>query len=182
MVLQIIYIVVSLLITFIVVVLILASLKPDTFEVQRSAVIKAAPEKIFPMLNDFRNWMHWSPWEKIDPNLKRTYSGPPSGQGTIYEWEGNKNVGSGRMEVAESSAPSKVKIKLDFLKPFKASNIAEFALHPQGNSTEVNWRMYGRQPFMGKVMCLFMSMDKMVGKDFEKGLANLKAATETAPS
>jgi carbon monoxide dehydrogenase subunit G len=155
-----------------------AAIKPDAFRVQRAAGIKAPPEKILPLINDFHNWGSWSPWEKLDPALKRTYSGAASGQGAVYEWEGNKKVGQGRMEIMESSPPSKITIKLDFLKPFEAHNTAEFMLERQGDSTAVTWTMHGRQPYMIKVMSLFFSMDKMIGKDFETGLANLKSITE----
>jgi uncharacterized protein YndB with AHSA1/START domain len=160
-------------------VLIIAATKPDTFRIERSATIKAPPERIFALINDFHNWAAWSPWEKMDPNLKRTFSGQPSGTGSIYEWEGNKKVGQGRMEIKESSPSRKITIQLDFLKPFEAHNTAEFTLESQGDSTNVNWAMHGRQPFMFKVMKVFMNMDKLVGKNFEAGLANLKAQTET---
>ena len=155
-----------------------AAIKPDAFRVQRAGSIKAPPEKIFHLINDFHNWASWSPWEKLDPALKRTYSGTASGQGAVYEWEGNKKVGQGRMEIMESSRSSKITIKLDFLKPFEAHNTAEFTLDRQGDSTTVTWVMNGRQPYMFKVMSLFFSMDKMIGKDFETGLANLKSITE----
>jgi uncharacterized protein YndB with AHSA1/START domain len=160
--------------------LIYASTKPDTFQIQRAATIQAPPEKIFPLFNDFHNWTSWSPWEKMDRNLKRTYSGPASGPGAVYEWEGNKKVGQGRMEIAETSPPSKLTIKLDFLKPFEAHNTTVFTLVPQGNSTNVTWTMHGQQPFMFKVMKTFIDMDKLVGKDFEAGLANLKSIAEKA--
>jgi hypothetical protein len=155
-----------------------AAMKPDTFRIQRAASIKAPAEKIFTLINDFHNWGSWSPWEKMDPALKRTYSGAASGTGAVYEWVGNKQVGQGRMEIAGASSPSKVTIKLDFIKPFKAHNTAEFTLQTQGDSTNVTWAMEGRQPFMFKVMSLFFSMDKMIGKDFEAGLANMKSLTE----
>ena len=155
-----------------------AAIKPDEFRIQRAASIKAPPEKIFPLINDFHNWGSWSPWEKLDPALKRTYSGATSGQGVVYEWEGNMKVGQGRMEIMESSPSSKITIKLDFLKPFEAHNCAEFTLDRQGDSTTVTWVMNGRQPYMFKVMSLFFSMDKTIGKDFETGLANLKSITE----
>jgi uncharacterized protein YndB with AHSA1/START domain len=162
----------------IVVILIIALSKPDTFRFERSIVVNAPPEKIFPLINDFRSWTQWSPWEKKDPALKRTYSGAATGKGSVYEWEGDKNVGKGRMEIAESSPPSKIVIGLHFISPFEANNTAEFTLTPSGNATTVNWAMYGPNLFMGKVMSTFMSMDKMVGKDFEAGLANMKAAAE----
>jgi uncharacterized protein YndB with AHSA1/START domain len=159
-------------------VLIIAATKPDTFRIERSAGMKAPPERIFALINDFHNWSAWSPWEKLDPDLKRTFSGQPSGAGAIYEWEGNKKVGQGRMEIKESSPSRKVTIQLDFLKPFEAHNTAEFTLEPVGDLTNVNWAMHGRQPFMFKVVKLFINMEKLVGKDFETGLANLKAQTE----
>jgi uncharacterized protein YndB with AHSA1/START domain len=160
------------------IVLISASNKPDTFRIQRAAVMNAPAEKIFPLIADFHQWLDWSPWEGRDPALKRTYSGVERGQGAVYAWDGNKNVGSGRMEILEASSPSKVVIKLDFLKPFEAHNTAEFTMLPQGGATNVIWVMHGPAPFMSKVMQVFMNMDRMVGKDFEAGLANLKAVSE----
>ena len=159
-------------------VLILAAMKPDTFRVVRSTTIKAPPERIFPLIADFRNWSAWSPWEKMDPALKRTYSGAAEGKGAVYEWEGNKKVGKGRMEIIDAPPSEKVAIKLDFLKPFEAHNTAEFTLQPRGETTDVTWVMHGPNLFIGKVMSVFISMDRMVGKDFEAGLANLKAAAE----
>jgi carbon monoxide dehydrogenase subunit G len=160
-------------------VLIYAATKPDTFRVQRSASIKAPPEKIFPLINDLHSWGAWSPYEKKDPAMKKTYSGAANGLGAVYEWEGNKDIGKGRMEIAESSPPSRVMMKLDFVKPFEAHNIVEFTLEPNGDSTDVTWAIHGPSPYMSKVMCLFFDMDSMVGKDFETGLANLKTVAET---
>jgi hypothetical protein len=161
------------------VVLILAATKPDTFSVQRAAAVKAPPEKIFPLINDFHQWGTWSPWEGKDPAMKRTYSGTASGRGAVYAWDGNKNVGSGRMEILDASSPSKIVIKLDFLKPFEAHNTAEFTMLPQGDgTTNISWVMHGPAPFMSKMMQVFMNIDKMVGKDFEIGLSNLKKLTE----
>ncbi|HMH19269.1 MAG TPA: SRPBCC family protein [Burkholderiales bacterium] len=160
-------------------VLVFAATKPDTFSVERSTSIKAPPEKIFPLLNDFRRWDAWSPWEKKDPAMKRTYSAQTSGKGAEYAWEGNKDVGQGRMEIAESAPPSRVAIKLDFLKPFETHNRVEFTLEPKGDSTSVTWAMQGPAPYVSKLMQVFVSMDKLIGKDFETGLANLKAAAET---
>jgi uncharacterized protein YndB with AHSA1/START domain len=162
------------------IVLILAATKPDTFSVRRAAVVKAPPEKIFPLINDFHQWGTWSPYENKDPAVKRSYSGAESGKGAVYGWEGNKNVGSGRMEILDASSPSKIVIKLDFLKPFEARNTAEFTMLPQGDAatTDVNWVMHGPAPFMSKVMQVFMNIDNMVGKDFETGLSNLKRLTE----
>jgi carbon monoxide dehydrogenase subunit G len=159
-------------------ILILAAAKPDTFRVQRAARIKAPPEKIFAFINDFNRWGSWSPWEKKDPAMKRTYGASTSGKGAVYAWEGNKDVGQGRMEIAESSPPSKVTLKLDFVKPFEAHNIVEFALEPKGDATNVTWAMQGATPYFAKIIHVFINMDSMVGKDFETGLANLKAAAE----
>ena len=165
------------------IVLILAATKPDTFSVRRDIAVQAPPEKIFPLINDFHRWGTWSPYENRDPAMKRSYSGANSGQGAVYGWEGNKNVGSGRMEILEASAPSKIVIKLDFLKPFEAHNTAEFTMLPQGDatsgSTNVTWLMRGPAPFMAKVMHVFMNIDRMVGKDFEAGLSNLKRLAES---
>jgi uncharacterized protein YndB with AHSA1/START domain len=177
-VLQTIAIIVGILVVLVAAVLVYAATRPDAFRIQRAATIKAPPDRIFPLINNFRSWTSWSPWEKMDPNLKRTYSGAESGKGAVYEWEGNKKVGQGRMEIKDTSPPSRVTIQLDFFKPFEAHNTAEFTLAPQGDSTNVTWVMDGRQPFMFKVMSVFMNMDKLIGKDFETGLANLKAATE----
>jgi len=155
-----------------------AATKPDTFRVRRATSIKAQPDKIFALIEDFHQWASWSPWEKLDPAMKRAYSGAASGKGAVYEWEGNKKVGQGRMEITDAPPPSKVTIKLDFLRPFEAHNIAELALDAKGDSTDVTWSMQGRNTLMTKVMSLFVSMDRMVGKDFEAGLANLKALAE----
>ena len=158
--------------------LIYAAMRPDSFRIERSASIKAAPEKIFPFINDFHRWTAWSPWEKIDPQLKRTYSGAASGKGAAYAWEGNSKVGSGRMEITEA-APSKIVIKLDFLKPFEAHNTAEFTLAPAAQGeTRVTWAMFGPSPYVSKLMGVFFNMERMVGGQFEQGLANLKAASE----
>lgn len=155
-----------------------AATRPNTFRIERSARIDAPPDKIFPLISDFRNWRLWSPWEKMDPALRRAYGGAPAGKGAVYEWEGNKKVGKGRMEILDAPPPSRVAIKLDFLKPFEAHNLAEFTLTPLGNSTSVTWAMHGPSPFIAKLMGLFFNMDRMVGKDFETGLANMKAAAE----
>jgi carbon monoxide dehydrogenase subunit G len=146
--------------------------------VQRSTSIKAPPGKIFPFINDFQNWAAWSPYEKLDPQMKRSRSGAASGKGSVYEWEGNSKVGKGRMEIADMSAPSLVRINLDFVRPFEAHNIAEFTLDPKGESTNVTWAMHGPAPYVSKLMGLFFSMDRMIGKDFETGLANLKSLAE----
>ena len=160
------------------VVLILAATKPDQFAVQRSTVVKAPPEKIFALINDFHQWGSWSPYEHKDPAMKRTFSGAARGNGAVYAWEGDKNVGSGRMEILEAAAPSRIVIKLDFYSPFEAHNTAEFTMLPQGDETRVTWRMHGPAPFMARIMHVFINIDKMVGKDFEFGLANLKRLAE----
>jgi uncharacterized protein YndB with AHSA1/START domain len=162
----------------IVVVLILAATKPDTFRVERAAVVNAPAEKIFSLIADFHQWLNWSPWEGRDPELKRTYSGAERGKGAVYAWDGNRNVGSGRMEILQADPPSKILVKLDFLKPFEAHNTAEFTMLPQAGATNVIWVMQGPAPFLSKVMQVFMDMDRMIGRDFETGLANLKAAAE----
>lgn len=159
-------------------ILILAATKPDTFQVKRVAAIKAPPEKIFPLINDFSRWGSWSPYEKKDPSMKRTISGQASGRGAVYEWEGDGNVGKGRMEITESSPASRVSINLDFVKPFRTHNVVDFTLVPQGDTTSVTWDMHGPAPFVSKVMQVFFSMDRMVGKDFEAGLADMKAVAE----
>ena len=160
------------------VVLILALRKPDIFRIQRAATIKAPAESIFSLINDFHRWGGWSPWENRDPAMKRTFSGAESGKGAVYAWDGNKNVGSGRMEILDTSAPSKILIKLDFFKPFEGHNTAEFTMLPQGDATNLTWLMHGPAPFISKLMHVFMNIDRMVGKDFEAGLANLKRLTE----
>lgn len=159
-------------------VLLFAATKPDTFRIERSASIQAPPEKVFTFINDFRNWGAWSPWEKKDAAMKRTLGATASGKGAVYEWDGNKDVGQGRMEITESTPPSRIAIQLDFTKPFEAHNIVEFTLEPKGDSTNVTWAMHGPSPYLSKIMGLFFSMDKMVGKDFEAGLANLRSAAE----
>jgi uncharacterized protein YndB with AHSA1/START domain len=156
-----------------------AATKPDQFRVQRATRIKAPPEKIFALVSDLHAHGLWSPWEKKDPAMKRTFSGAASGVGAVYEWEGNRNIGKGRMETAAVSPPSKVTFKLDFIKPFEAHNIAEFTLDSHSDATELTWAIYGPSPLLSKVMGLFCSMDNMIGREFETGLANLKAIAET---
>jgi uncharacterized protein YndB with AHSA1/START domain len=158
--------------------LVYAATKPDTFRVERTALIKATPEKIFPFLSDFRKGEVWSPYEKKDPAMKRTFSGAASGKGSVYDFEGNKEVGTGRLEIIDSVPPSKVVIKLDMRKPFEGHNIIEYTLEPRGDSTNFTWAIHGPNSYLTKVICLFVSMDKMIGKDFEAGIANLKAVVE----
>jgi len=164
-------------VVLIVAVLAFAATRPGTFKLERVATIKASPERILALINDFRQWIVWSPWEELDLALERSYSGAASGPGAVYAWQGNSKVGQGRMEIMASS-PSATTIKLDFIKPFEAHNIAVFTLTPQGNSTTVTWAMHGPNSYMAKLMHLFFNMDKLVGRDFERGLANLKAAAE----
>jgi hypothetical protein len=159
-------------------ILIYAATRPDSFRVQRSVGIKAPPQKIFPLIDDLKAWAGWSPYEKKDPAMKRSFGPITAGKGATYEWEGNKNVGQGRMEILEATPPGKVLIKLDFQKPFEAHNMAEFTLEPKGDTTVATWAIYGPSAFVTKVMGLFIDMDGMIGKDFEAGLADLKAAAE----
>ncbi|MBK6974199.1 MAG: SRPBCC family protein [Sterolibacteriaceae bacterium] len=159
-------------------VLILAATRPDTFRVQRATTIQAPPQKVFEFINDFDRWSVWSPWEKKDPAMKRTFGAATSGKGATYAWQGNKDVGQGSMEIAASAPPSRVAIKLDFVKPFEAHNMVEFTLEPKGEATAVTWSMQGHTPYFAKIIHLFFDMDSMVGKDFEAGLASLKAAAE----
>jgi uncharacterized protein YndB with AHSA1/START domain len=155
-----------------------AASKPNSFSVVRNAGIKAPPEKVLALINDFLEWPKWSPWEKLDPAMTKTLSGPPSGAGSIYEWTGNKKVGQGRMEILGVS-PSQVDIDLQFMAPWKAHNKTVFTLAPEEGGTAVTWTMTGTSPFMFKLMGLFMNMDKMIGNDFEKGLAAMKSAAES---
>jgi uncharacterized protein YndB with AHSA1/START domain len=148
------------------------------FQVRRTASIKAPPEKIFPLIADFKSWTAWSPYEKKDPAMKRTYGQVTSGKGATYAWAGDRNVGSGSMEILDAPAPSRVTIKLDFKTPFEAHNVADFTLQPADGGTSVSWSMQGPTPFFGKILHVFVDVDKMVGRDFEAGLANLKAIAE----
>jgi uncharacterized protein YndB with AHSA1/START domain len=161
-------------------VLVAAAMRPGSFAVRRSAEMRAPAAAIYPLIADFREWPRWSPWETLDPNMKRTLSGAPSGTGAVYAWEGSSKVGAGRMEIRDVAPPSKVVIQLDFIKPFEGHNVTEFALVPKGESTDVQWTMRGPATFMMKLMGLFMNMDKMIGRDFERGLSNLRAAVEGA--
>jgi uncharacterized protein YndB with AHSA1/START domain len=160
------------------IILILAATRPNTFSVRRATTVKAPPERIFSLINDFHQWVSWSPYEQKDPAMKRSYSGAESGKGAVYGWQGNKNVGSGRMEILDSSVPAKIVIKLDFFTPFEGHNTAEFTMLPQGDATNVTWLMHGPASLMSRVMQVFINLDHMIGKDFEAGLANLKRLTE----
>lgn len=158
------------------------SLQADTFRIARSAVVNAQPEAIYPEINDLHNWELWSPWAKLDPNQTIAFEGSPLGAGAIMSWSGNKKVGAGRMKIIESTQNERVRIKIAFQKPMQAVNDVQFDLKPVGeNQTEITWVMSGKHEFMGKAMSVFMNMDKMVGGQFEQGLANLKAVVEAKP-
>ena len=155
-----------------------AATRSDNFRVERQINIKAPPDRIFALISDFHMWSEWSPWEKIDPTMKRSFSGTANGEGAVYAWEGSGKAGAGRMEILSAPPSTKVQIKLDFIKPFEGHNTAEFTLNPLGTDTQVSWVMYGPAPFISKLMGIFFNMDKMIGADFETGLINLKAAAE----
>ena len=161
----------------IVAMLVYAATKPDNFRVERSVSIKAPAEKIFPLINDFHQWDAWTPYNK-DPAMKKTFGGAPSGVGSTYAWEGNRQVGQGDIDISASTQPNKVALNLHMIKPFEANNKVEFTLQTKGDVTDVTWAMEGKQIYIGKVMGIFMSMDSMVGKDFEAGLEKLKTVAE----
>ncbi len=162
--------------------IILVQTRPNTYHVERSQVIAAPTEAIYGKLVDFHQWSEWSPWAKIDPNMKTTYTGAASGVGQIYEWTGNDKVGSGRMTLSDAQPSDKVGIKLEFIKPFAATCQTGFVLALEGSGTKVTWSMDGTNNFMAKAISMFGSMDKMIGPDFEKGLSQLKTASEAAPA
>lgn len=155
-----------------------AATRPDTFTVQRDTTVNAAAEKIYPLVADFRNWGQWSPYETRDPVMARTFGGASNGVGATYAWDGDRNVGAGRMEITEAAPPQAIAIKLDFSRPFEGHNVARFTFAPSGNSTIVTWAMHGPVPFVGRIMHIFFNMDRMVGGDFEAGLAKLKKVSE----
>jgi len=157
---------------------IVAALQPADFRISRQTTIAAPPAAVFPHVNNLSKWRAWSPWEGLDPNLKRTYEGPASGEGASYAWVGNSQVGEGRMTITESKTNQLVRLRLEFLKPFQATNQTEFTFEPTGGRTAVTWSMTGKHTFMGKAMSLVMNMDRMIGKNFEDGLDKLKAVTE----
>jgi uncharacterized protein YndB with AHSA1/START domain len=167
-------------VVLIVVILIYAAIKPSNFLIQRSMTIKASPNKLFPLINDLHKMQTWSAWETVDPTMKRSYGGEASGKGAKYAWEGNKEIGQGSMEITESTSPSKVALRLDFIKPFEGHSTVEFTLEPKGDNTVVTQTMQGTNAYIAKLMCLlFFNQDKMIGGKFEQGLANLKAIVET---
>jgi hypothetical protein len=157
--------------------LIFAATRPDTFRVERTASIKAPPDKLHGLINDMKVFNTWNPYNLKDPNIRGEYQGPQAGPGAVYRFEGNKDVGKGSIAIVDS-APSRVTMKLDMLEPFEGHNVVEFIIAPKGDATEVTWAMHGPSPYLAKVMGLVFSMDKMIGRDFEAGLANLKARAE----
>lgn len=164
-------------VVLIVAVLVVAALKPNTFHLERSITIKAPPEKIFPMINDFHNWSAWEPQDK-GAAIQRNYSGAASGVGAMSDWQGTGSAGQGRMQITESVPNSKVSVAVDFVKPFRAHNINTFTLEPAGDSMKVTWNFQGTNVFVLKLMSIFMSMDRIMGDHFETGLQNLKAVAE----
>ncbi len=162
------------------VVLIAAAFQPSEFRVTRSATLNAPAAAVFAEVNDFHRWLAWSPWEKLDPAMKRTFDGPAAGVGAGYAWEGNSDVGSGRMTITESRPGELIRIKLEFIKPMPGMCPTEFTFRPEGGATTVTWTMSGTNNYLAKIFCLFMNMDKMIGGSFEQGLASLKTLTETA--
>ena len=154
------------------------SMRPAEFRVSRSATMAATPGTVFAQVNDFHNWDEWSPWAKLDPGAKNSFDGPAAGVGAVFAWDGNKHVGAGRMTITDSVPDSLIRINLEFFRPMKATNLTEFTFAPAGDQTEVTWTMTGRNGFVGKFFCLLMNLDKMVGKDFDKGLASVKGIVE----
>lgn len=159
---------------------IVIAMQPTEFRVERSATIPAPPEEVFAQVNDFHAWKEWSPWAKLDPQSKETYEGPAAGTGAIFKWSGNNEVGEGMMTITDSRPNEMILIKLEFTRPFAAANTTEFTFKPEGDQTRVTWSMFGQNSFMGKAIHLVMDMDKMVGANFEQGLAQMKSAVEAA--
>ncbi|MEP6791203.1 MAG: SRPBCC family protein [Ramlibacter sp.] len=158
--------------------LIYAATRPDVFRVQRSATINAPADRIYPLVNDLRAFNTWNPFNKKDPSMKLDYRGPAAGAGAAFDFNGNKDVGRGSIQITDSAAPSRVAMKLDMIEPFEGHNDIEFTLIPRGNATEVNWAMHGPSPYIAKLMGIFFNMDSMIGKDFEAGLSGLKTRAE----
>jgi len=163
----------------VVVFVVVVSLRPSEFRVERTAVMAAPPAVVFAQVNDLRQWQEFSPWAKLDPAAKVTFTGPAYGVGSVFSWAGNKEVGEGRMIIIESRPHELVRFRLDFVKPFASTSVAEFTFKPKGEQTAVTWSMTGKNNFLFKAVGLFMDCDKMVGGQFEQGLANLKALVES---
>ena len=163
----------------IIVLIVIIAMQAPSYTVVRSATMAAPQPTVFAEVNDFHNWEAWSPWAKLDPSMKQSFQGAPSGTGAIYSWVGDKKVGEGRMTITESRPSDLVRIKLEFIKPFASTADTEFTFKPDGNQTAVTWSMSGQKNFMAKAFGLFVSMDKMIGRDFEKGLAQMKTVVET---
>lgn len=170
--------VVVLLAVVVIAVLIFAATKPDRFHIERTVSIHAPAERIYPLIENFSNWAKWSPYEKLDPAMKKSLSGAASGVGAVYGWESKGKAGAGRMEITEAEPASKILIKLDFTRPMAASNVATFSLVPTGDTVDVTWAMDGRSSYLSKVMDVVIGLDKMVGKDFQKGLETMKTEAE----
>ncbi len=158
----------------------IVAIQPSDFRIARSANIAAPPDVVFAQVNDFHNWEAWSPWAKLDPAVKNTFEGSSSGTGAKFSWAGNDKVGEGRMTITESHPSDLIRIKLEFLKPWEATSTTEFTFKPEGDQTKATWTMFGERSFMEKAVCLFMNMDKMLGGEFDKGLAQIKAIAESA--
>ena len=156
----------------------LAATKPDTFVVSRSTTIDAPPERVFELIEDFDRWPEWSPYEKLDPAMKKSYSGAEHGEGAVYAWEGNSQAGAGRITIDKAVAPANLQMTLEMSQPFECRNFVDFTLEPSADSTLVTWSMQGSNHLMSKVIQVFCDMDQMVGSQFEEGLANLKSASE----
>lgn len=172
--------VLSVLMIFVAAFVVIVALQPSDFRVTRSAAIAAPPEAVFSQVNDLHRWETWSPWAKLDPAAKGSYEGPAVGVGAAFSWSGNSQVGEGRMTITESRPNDLIRMNLEFIKPFKATNITEFTFKPEGNRTVVAWTMSGKNNFISKAVGLFMDCDKMVGGQFEKGLAQIKSIAEGA--
>jgi hypothetical protein len=164
----------------VVVLIAVVAMQPSEFRVARGAVIRAPAPDVFAQVNDFHSWEAWSPWAKLDPAARSSFEGPRAGTGAIFAWAGNDKIGEGRMMVIESRPSELIRIALDFVKPMEGRSIAEFTFKPEGDQTAVTWSMTGHHNFIAKAVCLFMNLDKMIGGDFEKGLANLKSVVEAA--
>jgi hypothetical protein len=160
---------------------VVVAMQPSEFRISRSAAMTAPPADVFAQVNDFHNWEAWSPWAKLDPNAKNTFEGPTAGTGAIFKWAGNSEVGEGGMTITESRPAELVRIKLEFVKPMPGTSDTEFTFKPEGDKTVVTWTMSGHSDFLGKAICLFMNMDKMMGEKFDEGLASMKKVAESAP-